>query len=164
MQNGYKVITTETHGLSQRGGKVTCFLRFGNEISAPIPMMGSTDMIITTEKSCVLDVLKYSKPDRSTKLIISDYEKKIIGIEYPSESYLLEILYDYSDRVYLIPAKKVAEKLIGNLKVINIVILGYILRFLPLNKDEFKEHITQYFLGKDSTINLKAFNGGFEIK
>ena len=70
LMEGYKIITSETHGLSQRGGKVTCFLRFGNELNAPIPMIGTADMIIALEESSILDALKYAKPDKSTNLII----------------------------------------------------------------------------------------------
>ena len=80
MIEGYKVVTSETHGLSQRGGSVTCFLRFGNEFNAPIPMIGSADMIIALEESTIINVLKYCKPDKSTLLVISTYEKSIAGI------------------------------------------------------------------------------------
>ena len=90
-QSGYKVISSETHGLSQRGGKVTCFLRFGNKISAPIPMVGTADMIIALEESSILDALIYAKPEKSTKLVISSYEKQNIGIDYPALEYVLKI-------------------------------------------------------------------------
>ena len=66
---GFKIITSETHGLSQRGGKVTCFLRFGNKINAPIPMIGTADMIIALEESSILDTLKYAKPVSAVPII-----------------------------------------------------------------------------------------------
>lgn len=164
MTKGYKVITSETHGLSQRGGKVTCFLCFGDMLNAPIPMIGSADMIIATEKSCILDVLKYAKPNKSTKLIISSYEKSIINEKYPSENYILKVLNENSDNIYFIPATNIAEKLVKNLKAANIVILGYILRFLPLSKKDIENSLKQQFLGKDLEINLKALKEGQNLQ
>ena len=157
MNKGYKVITSETHGLSQRGGKVTCFLRFGHKLNAPIPMIGSADMIIATEKSCILDVIKYAKPNKSTKLIIHNYERSIINENYPSQNYLLKVLKENSDNIYFIPA---AEKIIETLKTANIVILGYILRFLPLNEKDIEKSLQQHFLEKDLEINLNALKEG----
>ena len=164
MRKGYKVITAETHGLSQRGGKVICFLRFGNKLSAPIPMIESAEMIIATEKSCILDVLKYARLEKNTKLIISTYEKQIIGVKYPAESYLLEVLNKNSDHIYFIPASRIAERCIGNLRTLNIVISGYVLRFLPINKEDLEESIKQHFPGKNLEINLEAFKEGLKLK
>lgn len=161
MTKGYKVITSETHGLSQRGGKVTCFLRFGDMLNAPIPMTGSADMIIATEKSCILDVLQYAKPNKSTKFIISTYEKSIINKKYPSENYLLKVLNENSDNIYFIPVVSTVEKIV---KVANTVIIGYILRFLPLSEKDIENSLKQQFLGKDLEINLKALKGGQNLQ
>lgn len=164
MKKGYKVTTAETHGLSQRGGKVVCFLRFGSMLAAPIPLIGTADIIITTEKSCIFDVLKYAKPDKSTKLIISTYEEIIINKEYPSEKYLFNVLHENSDNIYLVPATDIAEKLLNNLKTANIVILGFILRFLPLNEKELENSLIQKFSEKILEINLNAFKEGLKLK
>ena len=151
------------HGLSQRGGKVTCFLRFGEKIEAPIPIIGSADMIITTEKSCILDVLEFAKPNRSSKLIIADYEKNSQTIEYPTEDYLFKILKENTDFINLVPVMSIVEKL-ANLKVINTILLGYILKFLPVNEEDLKESINKHFKGKSLELNLTALANGIAIK
>ncbi len=161
---GYKVITSETHGLSQRGGKVTCFLRYGKELYAPIPMIGTADMIIALEESCILDVLNYAKPDKSTNLIICTYEKHEINIEYPSLEYLLEILYKNSENIHFIPANEIAVKFTGTLKTMNIVILGYMLRFLPIKIKVVENTLHDNFLGKKLEINLKALIEGQNLQ
>ena len=163
MKEGFNVISSETHGLSQRGGKVTCFLRFGDKLNAPIPMIGTVDMIIAFEESTILDVLKYAKPDKSTVLLVSTYEKHILGIEYPSIQELLNHLYESSDKIYLIPAMEIAVNQIGNSKIMNSVVLGYVAKFLPLNKKVLEEIIKENFSGSSLNLNLKAFNEGFEL-
>jgi len=164
MIKGYKVMTSETHGLSQRGGKVACFLRFGKKLHAPIPMIGSADMILNLEESSILDVLKYAKPDKSTNLIISTYEKQQIDTKYPSLEYLLSVLYENSENIYFIPVSEIAIKHTGNLKTMNSVILGYIMKFLPLNKKDLEESLMQNFTEKNLELNLKAFNEGLKLQ
>ena len=160
---GYKVVTSETHGLSQRGGKVTCFIRFGNKLNAPIPMIGTADMIIALEESSILDVLKFAKIDKSTKLVISTYEKYDNNKEYPSLDYLLNVLYEISDNIYFIPAMEIALRHTKNPIAMNIVILGYILKFLPLNHSIIEGIIKQNFSGDALDMNLNAFNEAFNL-
>lgn len=164
MIKGYKVMTSETHGLSQRGGKVSCFLRFGNKLPAPIPMIGTADIILSLEESSILDVLYYAKPDKSTNLIISTYEKQQIDTKYPSLEYLLSVLYENSENIYFIPVSEIAVKHTGNLKAMNSVILGYILKFLPLDSNDLEESLIQHFSEKNLELNLKGFKEGQKLQ
>ncbi|MFW9968967.1 MAG: 2-oxoacid:acceptor oxidoreductase family protein [Candidatus Odinarchaeota archaeon] len=163
MEEGFDVISSETHGLSQRGGKVTCYLRFGHESKAPIPMIGTADMIIALEESTIIDILKFAKPDKSTVLIVSTYEKHIPGTEYPSIQDLLNHLYDSSNKIYLVPAMEIARIQTGNSKTMNSVIIGYIAKFLPLKKRVLEGSIRQHFSGENLKRNLKAFNEGLKL-
>ncbi len=162
MKRGFNVTTSETHGLSQRGGKVVCFLRFGNKRNAPIPLIGSADLIIATEKSTILDVLKYSKPDKSSKLIIAAYERRAFNVDYPLEEYFLKMLNENSDNIHFLPVMRIVEKY-ENLKIINIIILGYILRYLPLNKEEFEDSLKNNFSGESLESNLNALKDGYDL-
>ncbi len=162
VKGGYNVTTSETHGLSQRGGKVVCFLRFGNKRNAPIPIISSADLIIATEKSTILDVLKYSKPDKSSILIISAYERRVLNAGYPPEESFLKILNENSESIYILPLMRIVEKY-ENLKIINIIILGYILRYLPINKVDLENSIKNYFSGEFLELNLKALKDGYDL-
>ncbi|MFX0037958.1 MAG: 2-oxoacid:acceptor oxidoreductase family protein [Promethearchaeota archaeon] len=161
---GYEVISSETHGLSQRGGKVTCFLRFGKSFNSPIPMIGTADIMIALEQSSILDVLKYAKPNKSTIIVLSSYEKKILGIEYPSLKYILDTLFEISNNIYVIPLTDIAIKQTGNIKTMNSVLLGYLLKFLPLNKQDVEHYIISNFSGETLEMNLKAFKEGLRLK
>ena len=163
MRKGYNVITSEKHGLSQRGGNVTCFLRFGVKIAAPIPIIGLADMIIATEKACIFDVLEFAKPDRSSKLIVANYEKGAQSSEYPSDEYLLKVLNENSDHINFIPVMQIVAKF-TNLKIINSIILGYILRFLPISEENIKDSISQHFKKDLSVLNQKALEEGIKLK
>ena len=163
MQKGYKVITSEKHGLSQRGGKVICFLRFGEKIAAPIPIIGSADMIISTEKACILDVLEFTKEDRSSKLIIATYKKETPTNEYPSDDNLSKVLNENSDNIYSVPVLQIVDRF-KNLKIINTVILGYVARFLPITEEDLLLSINNHFKGISLDLNRKALVEGIALK
>ena len=163
MRKGHKVISSEKHGLSQRGGKVSCFLRFGDKITSPIPLIGSVDMIIATEKACILDVLEFAKLDRSSKVIIADYERESQNSDYPSEEYLLKVLNENSEHINLVPVLPIVAKY-TNLKIINTIILGYILRFLPISEEDIKKSMGQHFKKDLLVLNQRALEEGIKLK
>lgn len=162
-KKGYKVISSEKHGLSQRGGTVTCFLRFGENIGAPIPIKGSADMIIATEKACILEMLDFLKPDSNSKLIIANYEKKPIENDYPSEENILNVLKNVSKNVNLVPVMPIVSKY-SNLKVINIILLAYITRYLPLSEKNLRESLRKHFTGPNLELNQKVFTDGLNLE
>jgi indolepyruvate ferredoxin oxidoreductase beta subunit len=163
LQN-FEVITAETHGLGQRGGKVNTFLRFGNKPQAPLPLFGSADMIVASEKSAVLDVLRYSKPDKTTKFIISTYEKKIVDVEYPNEEYIQEQVKKKSDFISYIPSNNLAQNLIGNTRTENTILIGYMLRFLPLEREDIEAILKKNFSGMILEQNIKALEEGINYE
>ncbi|MHA1792282.1 MAG: 2-oxoacid:acceptor oxidoreductase family protein [Promethearchaeota archaeon] len=59
LREGFKVRTAETHGMSQRGGSVSSFLRFGKKIEGPFMIKGDLDILIAFEISEALRNLEY---------------------------------------------------------------------------------------------------------
>ena len=47
---GYDVKVSEVHGMSQRGGSVVTYVRFGDKVYSPIVTEGECDFIISFEK------------------------------------------------------------------------------------------------------------------
>lgn len=156
---GFTVISSETHGLSQRGGKVKCFIRYGNALSSPIPLNYSADIIITLEKSCILDVLEYARRDKGTKLIITEYEKPLKNQKYPSDDFFKQTLSVHSKEIYYLDIGKM--KL--DIKFLNTFILGFILSFLPLKFENLKTSLEKYFSDSDLKKNQKFLQSGFEL-
>ncbi|HPN88370.1 MAG TPA: 2-oxoacid:acceptor oxidoreductase family protein [Candidatus Omnitrophota bacterium] len=44
--SGYHVKKTEVHGMSQRGGSVESYIRFGKKVFSPLPADGTVDILI----------------------------------------------------------------------------------------------------------------------
>ncbi|MFW9901893.1 MAG: 2-oxoacid:acceptor oxidoreductase family protein, partial [Candidatus Thorarchaeota archaeon] len=93
----------------------------------------------------------------------STYEKKLIGIEYPPLPSLLKILFDISDKFYFIPASEITLKYTGDLKYMNTLILGYILRFLPIDREKVENILRKNFSGKKYQTNMEMLNEGIDL-
>lgn len=63
LQEGFKVRTAETHGMSQRGGSVSSYLRFGKTLEGPFMIHGDLDVLIAFEISEALRNLFYASKD-----------------------------------------------------------------------------------------------------
>jgi indolepyruvate ferredoxin oxidoreductase, beta subunit len=159
MNKGFTVMTSETHGLSQRGGKVKCFLRYGNKLTSPIPLNHSAEIIIALEKSCILDVLEYAKLNKRTRLIIAEYKKLLKSQTYPTDDYLKHVLSAYSKKIFYLDISKVKHDMI----FLNTFILGFMLLFLPLEYENLKTSIEKLFSKENLEKNLRVLHNGFEL-
>lgn len=63
LQEGFKVRTAETHGMSQRGGSVSSYLRFGKTLEGPFMVEGDLDVLIAFEISEALRNLNFVNKD-----------------------------------------------------------------------------------------------------
>ena len=49
-QEGFDVKVSEVHGMSQRGGSVVTYVRFGDKVYSPVISKGEADFIVSFEK------------------------------------------------------------------------------------------------------------------
>lgn len=159
MEEGYDVKMSEIHGMSQRGGNVSSQVRYGDKVESPVIEVGSADVIVAFEKMEALRALEYSKKDGL--VVVNDVEIESMPIlsgkfDYPSD--VVEILESKVKTIVVEASKHAAE--LGNSKVMNIILLGTIIKSMQL------EHINWEKIIKDNVkpafidINLKALELG----
>ena len=90
LTRGYDIKVSEVHGMSQRGGSVVTYVRFGDKVYTPIIDKGEADFIVSFELLEAARWLSYLKPDgqivTSTQQV--DPMPVIIGAaEYPDGAY-----------------------------------------------------------------------------
>lgn len=162
MEAGYDVKMSEIHGMSQRGGSVTSVVRYGEKVYSPVAELGGSDYIVAFEKLEALRNMKYLKTDG--KLIVNDYQTNPAGVQMGKADYpqnLLERLSSAADTL-VVPAAEKALKL-GNIKVMNIVLLGALAKALDLPCDWEKiiaENVKPAFV----EMNKLAFRIGYETE
>ena len=61
LSEGYDVKVSEVHGMSQRGGSVVTYVRFGEKVYSPIIDRGEADFIVSFEKLEAARYLEYLK-------------------------------------------------------------------------------------------------------
>lgn len=161
VEAGYDVKMSEIHGMAQRGGSVSTQVRYGDEVFSPIIGKGEADILVSFEAMEALRWLEYLKPDG--KVVVNDYQ-------IPSAPILMGKV-DYPDGVIdmikgkantsVIDAEKIVEDL-GNMKVMNIVLLGALVKAMDLTDIDWEEVIRSNVKEKFIDINIKAFRAGMD--
>ncbi len=49
LSEGYDVKVSEVHGMSQRGGSVVTYVKYGDKVASPIVQKGQADLILAFE-------------------------------------------------------------------------------------------------------------------
>lgn len=165
--DNYHVRTAETHGMAQRGGSVSGYLRFGELVNGPLIPAGFADFIVALEPLEAVRNIKYAGKNSiillNTKHILplSIYQSK--KIVYPEFDEIMENLKKITKNVFFIKATDLAEKA-GNVKTSNVVMLGVMLGTgnLPLSKENLEKSILKNIPAKAKEVNEIAFKLGIE--
>ena len=160
-QEGYDVKVSEVHGMSQRGGSVVTYVRFGDKVYSPIIAEGEADYIVSFEK---IEAARYANClKKGGKIIVNsqtiDPMPVIIGTaEYPDG--VLDELEAKGVFVDAIDALKLAEDA-GNPKSANIVLMGRLAKYFDMDKEKWIEAIKGIVKPQFVDINIKAFELGY---
>ena len=164
LQAGFDVKKTEEKGLSQRGGSVVSFVRFGEKVYSPVPAEGTCKLIISLEESETLRWLHFM--DRKEGIAVVNEFRHIplpvtLGLDkYPEDP--VQTLKKYLKKVVTVPALRIAEEL-GSKVVANTVVLGSASVFLPISVQAWLDTIKRIFAEKYIPLNLEAFNSGRKL-
>lgn len=161
MEADYDVKMSEIHGMSQRGGSVSSQVRYGDDVQSPVIEMGTADIIVAFEKMEALRYIDFLKEDG--KIIVNDAEiwplPVVIGkATYPEK--ILETLQEKAD-VRVMNASAMAEEM-GNLKVMNVILLGAIIKSMGLQDIDWDEIIRNNVKPKFVDLNIKAMAVGMD--
>ena len=164
VSEGYDVKVSEVHGMSQRGGSVVTYVRFGEKVYSPIVERGEADYIISFEKAEAARWLPFLK--KGGKMIVNtqqiDPMPVIIGAaEYPEnvieEMIALGVDIDAIDA--LTPALEA-----GSAKAVNIVPMGRLARHFDIPREKWTAAIEQSVAPKFVEMNEKAFALGYDAE
>ena len=160
-EQGYDVKVSEVHGMSQRGGSVVTYVRYGNKVYSPVIDKAEADFIVSFELLEAARWLEYLKPNgqivTSTQQI--DPMPVITGaMTYPEN--LLSKIKALNVKVDALDCVKLAEEA-GNVKAVNLVLLGRLSHYFPeINEEAWNEAINFCVPQKFLEVNHKAFELG----
>lgn len=158
---GNDVKVSEVHGMSQRGGSVVTYVRYGQTVYSPILEEGEADYILSFEQLETARFLPYLKKGGT---IISNTQTidpmpVITGAkEYPQG--ILPALEEKGVNLVQADALSLAEQA-GSVKAVNVVLIGVMAKQMGIDKAVWEETIRQTVPAKFVEMNLKAFELGY---
>jgi len=160
LEKGYDIKVSEVHGMSQRGGSVVTYVRFGDKVYSPVIDKGQADYIVSFELLEGARWTEYLKP--GGKLIVNTQQiapmPVIVGAaEYPQD--LLEKMAAAQLDVDALDAQALAQQA-GSGKAVNIVLMGRLSRYFDISEEEWLAAIEQSVPAKFLELNKTAFRLG----
>lgn len=161
VNQGYDVKVSEVHGMSQRGGSVVTYVRFGEKVYSPVIDKGEADVILSFEKLEAARWLEYLKPNG--KIIVNTQEMEPMPVitgnaVYPEN--LIEKMKACGADVDAQDFLSLAEKA-GSSKAVNIALMGRLSKLFPEIKEEvWQEALKAKVPSKFLELNQKAFELG----
>ena len=159
---GYDVKKTDTLGMAQRGGSVVSHVRIGHQVWSPLIKEGEGDILVAFEK---LEAARWGHYLRSGAIaIVNNHALPPLSVNlgderYPSDDEITNILRQRSHRIYFVNGTSRAKEL-GNVRMLNMFMLGCASLFLPLKVNIWKESISQHLPSSIRQINITAFDQG----
>lgn len=159
---GYDVKVSEVHGMAQRGGSVVTYVRMGDEVLSPIIEEGGADFMIAFEK---LEALRYVSLMKQTgKIVVNDQRIDPMPVISGTAEYPGKVIDKIKSRVEIFEMDAVSlAKKIGNIRVVNTVMIGKLAAIVGDEKDLWLKAVTECVPKKTVDINVKAFNTGYEL-
>lgn len=164
LAKGYDIKVSEVHGMSQRGGSVVTYVRYGDKVYSPIIDKGEADFIVSFELLEAARWTEYLKPGGK---VITNTQKMnpmpvITGAaQYPAE--LDKKMTAAGVDLDAFDALALAEAA-GSSKAVNIVLMGRLSNYFDASVDEWMQAIEQSVPEKFLEMNKKAFALGRNSK
>ncbi len=162
ISEGYDVKVSEVHGMSQRGGSVVTYVKYGEKVYAPIIDKGEADLILAFELLEAARALPYLKKGGT---IISNTQKinpmpVITGAsKYPEN---LEEKIGSKAKLIKLDALSLAKQA-GNIKTVNVVLIGVLAKNSEIEYEKWVKSIKETVPEKFLEVNLKAFDLGYNF-
>lgn len=160
ISEGYDVKVSEVHGMSQRGGSVVTYVKYGDKVFSPIIDRGEADMILAFEKLEAARALPYLKEGGT--VILNDREIAPMPVITGAAEYPDGLVADIAAKAKVIAIDALSLSLeAGSTKAVNVVLIGVLARSSDISKEVWIQTIKDTVPAKFLDLNLKAFELGY---
>ena len=154
---GYDVKVSEVHGMSQRGGSVVTYVKYGDRVDSPVVELGEADVILAFERLEAARALPYLRQNGT--LLVNDREIDPMPVitgaaQYPEG--ILEKIRAAGANVLAIDAMALAVEA-GSPKAVNVVLLGLLSKHLPFDEAVWQQAMNEVVPPKFLELNRRAF-------
>ena len=142
LNEGYDVKVSEVHGMSQRGGSVVTYVRYGSRVASPVRW------------------LPFLKPDGQVVTNIQQIDPMPVvtgAMEYPED--LVRKMREAGAKVDAMDCVALAQEA-GTVKAVNLVLLGRLSHYFDFPDEVWQKAIEACVPQKFLELNRKAFELG----
>lgn len=159
---GYDVKVSEVHGMSQRGGSVVTYVRFGEKVYSPVICRGEADIILSFELLEASRWVSYLKPDGV--MIVNTQQINPMPVitgtaEYPEN--LVNKIKAAGVKLIAADALEMARQA-GNEKAVNVALIGLMAEYIGFDIEILRESIKISVPERFIELNIKAFELGLD--
>jgi len=160
MIEGYDAKVSEVHGMSQRGGAVVTYVRYGDKVFSPIVDNGQAELLVSFE---LLEAARWIELLAPGGTVVTNTQQidpmpVIIGAAgYPEN--LLDKFKATGAEVDAIDALALAEEA-GSSKTVNIVMMGRLSNYFTFPEETWVQALNDCVPPKFLEMNLRAFKLG----
>ncbi|MBQ6019987.1 MAG: indolepyruvate oxidoreductase subunit beta [Clostridia bacterium] len=157
LSQGYDVKVSEVHGMSQRGGSVVTYVRYGDKVYSPVIDKGEADYIVSFE---LLETARWLPYLKKGGVIVTNTQRidpmpVITGAaEYPEG--LVDKMRAAGAEVDALDCLALAEQA-GSAKAVNIVLLGRLSHYFDAPEEAWQASLGAIVPPKFLEMNKKAF-------
>lgn len=160
LAEGLQLKQAEVHGMSQRGGSVVTYVRWGEKVYSPIIDKGQADVILSFELLEAARWTEYLKP--GGRIITNTQQINPMPVITGAAAYpeaLVEKMRAAGLEVDAIDALSLAGEA-GSSKAVNIVLMGRLSHYFDLPDQAWQESLEAMVPPKFLELNKKAFELG----
>ena len=157
---GCDVKVSEVHGMSQRGGSVVTYVRWGEKVYSPIIGKGQADVILSFELLEAARWTEYLKP--GGRVITNTQQINPMPVITGAAAYpegLADKMRAAGIHLDAVDALSLAQEA-GSSRAVNIVLLGRLSKWFDFSEEEWLEAVRESVPPKFLEMNLKAFRLG----
>lgn len=157
LDSGFDVKVSEVHGMSQRGGSVVTYVRYGEKVYSPIVDKGQADFIVSFEMLEAARYTEYLKTDGQIVVNTQTIDPMPVitgAAEYPTN--LQEKIQAANIKIDALDCLTLAEQA-GTSKAVNIVLMGRLSKYMDFPLETWLQAIEKLVKPQFLEINKKAF-------
>ena len=157
MEQGFDVKVSEVHGMSQRGGSVVTYVRYGDKVASPVIDQGEADAIVSFELLEATRWLAWLKPGGRVVVNTQQIDPMPVvtgAAQYPEK--LVEKMTAAGAKVDPVDCLTLAQQA-GNAKAVNLVLLGRLSHYFDFAESAWQEAIEACVPAKFLDVNKRAF-------
>ncbi len=154
---GYDVKVSEVHGMSQRGGSVVTYVRFGDKVYSPVIDKGEADYIVSFELLEAARYVDFLKPGGHIVVNTQQIDPMPVitgNAVYPEG--LVEKMMASGAEVEAFDALAVANEA-GSSKAVNIALMGRLSKKFDFTEEQWMKALEECVPPKFIELNKKAF-------